>query len=88
MKKVFFLIFIVHFFCPLHLKGQNISLFEQINGRYDFTFIGNTMNSAENNPTNFFVTTTTSSATLNLGPNDTIIRAYLYWAEVEMGILM
>ena len=80
MKKIFFLIFIVHFFCPLHLKGQNISLFEQINGRYDFTFIGNTMNSAENNPTNFFVTTTTSSATLNLGPNDTIIRAYLYWA--------
>ena len=55
-------------------------MYTQVNGRYDFTFVGNTMNIAENNPTNFFVTNTSSSATLNLGPDDTIIRAYLYWA--------
>jgi gliding motility-associated-like protein len=67
-------------FCPLILKGQDISLFEQINGRYDFTFIGNTMNSAENNPTFGYVTSSTSSAELNLSPSDNIIRAYLYWA--------
>lgn len=60
--------------------GQDIALFTQINGRYDFTFVGNTMNTAENNPTNFYVTNTSSSATLNLGPSDTVIRAYLYWA--------
>lgn len=67
-------------FCPLIIKGQDISLFEQINGRYDFTFIGNTMNSAENNPTFGYITGTTSSADLNLSPSDNIIRAYLYWA--------
>ena len=67
-------------FCPLIIKGQDISLFEQINGRYDFTFIGNTMNSAENNPTFGYITGTTSSADLNLSPSDNINRAYLYWA--------
>ena len=60
--------------------GQDISLYTQVNGRYDFTFVGNTMNTAENNPTNFYVTNSSSSGTLNLGPSDTIIRAYLYWA--------
>jgi hypothetical protein len=65
---------------PILTQGQDIALFEQINGRYDFTFVGNTMNTAENNPSNFFVTTTASTATLNLSPDDTIIRAYLYWA--------
>ena len=49
-------------------------------GRYDFTFIGNTMNSAENNPTFGYITGTTSSADLNLNPSDNVIRAYLYWA--------
>lgn len=65
---------------PFLIHGQDIALFEQVNGRYDFTFVGNTMNTAENNPTNFFVTTTSSTASLNLTPEDTIIRAYLYWA--------
>ena len=55
-------------------------MFTQINGRYDFTFIGNTMGPDENSfqyPTFLY---TQSSATLNLGPNDRIERAYLYWA--------
>ena len=38
------------------------------------------MNSAENNPTFGYVTSSTSSAELNLSPSDNIIRAYLYWA--------
>lgn len=80
MKKIIYFIFQFLLFCPLILKGQDISLFEQINGRYDFTFIGNTMNSAENNPTFGYVTSSTSSAELNLSPSDNIIRAYLYWA--------
>jgi len=65
---------------PLYNVGQNITLYEQVNGRYDFTFVGNTLNSAENNPTNTFVTGTSSSADLNLNTDDTVIRAYLYWA--------
>ena len=60
--------------------GQDVSLFQQFNGRYDFTFIGNTMNIAENNSINALVTVTSSSANLNL-PADVIIeKAYLYWA--------
>ncbi len=80
MKKIIYFILQLLMFCPLVLRGQDISLFEQINGRYDFTFIGNTMNSAENNPTFGYITGTTSSADLNLSPSDNIIRAYLYWA--------
>jgi gliding motility-associated-like protein len=80
VKKIIYFIFQFLLFCPLILKGQDISLFEQINGRYDFTFIGNTMNRAENNPTFGYVTSSTSSAELNLSPSDNIIRAYLYWA--------
>ncbi|MQP24948.1 T9SS type B sorting domain-containing protein [Flavobacterium sp. LMO8] len=80
LKKLLCLIFLLGILLPTLTKGQDISLFTQVNGRYDFTFVGNTMNIAENNPTNFYVTNTSSSATLNLGPSDTIIRAYLYWA--------
>ena len=80
LKKLLCLIFLLGILLPTFIKGQDISLFTQVNGRYDFTFVGNTMNIAENNPTNFYVTNTSSSATLNLGPSDTIIRAYLYWA--------
>jgi gliding motility-associated-like protein len=80
VKKIIYFIFQFLLFCPLITKGQDISLFEQINGRYDFTFIGNTMNSAENNPTFGYITGTSSSADLNLSPADNVIRAYLYWA--------
>lgn len=80
IKKITLLLFIGFLLLPFLFFGQNISLYTQVNGRYDFTFVGNTMNTAENNPTNFYVTNTSSSATLNLGPNDTVIRAYLYWA--------
>ncbi|MFD2908008.1 gliding motility-associated C-terminal domain-containing protein [Flavobacterium ardleyense] len=65
---------------PTVVRSQDISLYEQVNGRYDFTFVGNTMNSAENNPTNYLVTGTSSTADLYLNPDDTLIKAYLYWA--------
>ena len=45
--KVFFTILLV-----LILNfgfSQNVSLYKQFNGRFDFTFIGNTMNTARNN---------------------------------------
>ncbi|MDN3676604.1 gliding motility-associated C-terminal domain-containing protein [Flavobacterium paronense] len=55
-------------------------MYNQFNGRYDFTFIGNTMNTAENNTTFELVTTTSSTATLSLNSTDVIEKAYLYWA--------
>lgn len=65
--------------------GQNIGLYQQFNGRYDFTFVGNTLNPAENNPTATCTINTSSSATLNLNPGDNIIGAYLYWAGSGTG---
>ncbi|NHN27579.1 T9SS type B sorting domain-containing protein [Flavobacterium jejuense] len=78
-KKYFYIYFAIILF-PLFLNGQDISLYTQINGRYDFTFIGNTMNSAENNITAGLVTGTSSTANLNLNSNDTVIKAFLYWS--------
>ncbi len=72
--------FIVLFFHSLVVKGQDIALYQQFNGRYDITFIGNTMNTAENNSINQPITVTSSSANLNLNSDVTVFRAYLYWA--------
>ena len=69
----------------LYSFSQDINLFTQWNGRYDFTFIGNTMNPVENTnsyPNGIF---TSSTATLNLQNDDTIIAAYLYWAGMGTG---
>lgn len=66
-------------------SAQNISLYEQFQGRYNFTFIGNTLNPQENT----FMTTasilTSSSAQLNLSATDQIEKAYLYWAGCGPG---
>ena len=81
MKKslVFFVFFVQFTF------SQNIGLYSQFNGRYDFTFVGNTLNPVENS----FQTTpgvfTSSAATLALNTNDVIESAYLYWAGCGTG---
>ena len=85
LKKLYCLIIICQFLIPSCIKAQDISLYTQINGRYDFTFIGNTMGPDENEfqyPTFLY---TESSATLNLASNDRIERAYLYWAGSGVG---
>lgn len=67
--------------------GQNVSFYKQYNGRFDFTFVGNTMNLGENNVTvgceNIVVTS--SSTTLNLNSDFIIQNAYLYWAGSGLG---
>ncbi len=65
--------------------GQDISLFQQFNGRYDFVFIGNTLNPIENSYQITPSIYTTSSADLTLNPNDVIEKAYLYWAGCGTG---
>lgn len=85
LKKLLCLILLTQILIPTFIKAQDIALYTQINGRYDFTFIGNTMEPDENNlqyPTFLY---TQSSATLNLGVNDRIERAYLYWAGSGSG---
>ena len=76
-KLLCFIAFSLNIYC---MSGQDITLYEQLNGRYDFTFFGNTLNTQENNTTTNSVTVTSSVATLNLSPNDVIEKAYLYWA--------
>ena len=67
------------------LAAQNISLFNQLNGRLDYTAIGNTLNTSENNSAVDCVINTASSATLNLSASQTIEAAYLYWAGSGSG---
>lgn len=71
--------------CPLF--GQNVGLYSQFNGKYDFIFIGNTLNTGENNitPGCTELLLTSSSATLNLNPNQVVQSAYLYWAGSGTG---
>lgn len=60
--------------------GQNVELYTQFLGNYEFTMIGNTLNTQENGSGGPCVILTQSSANLNLDPNQNIIAAYLYWA--------
>jgi gliding motility-associated-like protein len=84
IKKITLFVFIFFTANPL-LQGQNVTFYEQINGRYDFTFVGNTLNTGENNVQATLSYLTSSSANLNLGPNDVVHKAYLYWAGSGMG---
>ncbi len=73
------------FYCSVF--GQNVSLYNQFNGRFDFTFIGNTMNLGENNSTAGCedLLVTSSAASLNLNSSQIIQNAYLYWAGSGLG---
>ncbi|MFQ3239107.1 MAG: gliding motility-associated-like protein [Olleya marilimosa] len=63
------------------ITAQDITLFQQFNGRYDYTAIGNTLNQAENNLSQSFCSILPSSqANLTLPTDSTIISAYLFWS--------
>lgn len=67
------------------VSAQNISLYQQFNGKYDFTFVGNTLNPQENSYQFAPEILTSSSATLSLSTDDVIEKAYLYWAGCGTG---
>ena len=74
------------FLLPLGFFGQNIKLYQQFNGRFDYTAIGNTLNQFENNLDQSFCSTLpSSSASLNVSSSSTIVAAYLYWAGSGFG---
>lgn len=62
-----------------------VNIYEQFNGRYDFTFVGNTLNTVENGISGPCTILTQSSANLALSQNDNILKAYLYWAGSGTG---
>lgn len=84
-KKRYFLFTMLVFSNVFNMFGQEVTLYKQFNGRYDFTFVGNTLNYNENNLTTDCIIQTSSSATLNLNPDDQILKAYLYWAGSGTG---
>ncbi len=68
-----------------NLQAQDVSIYQQFNGRFDYTAIGNTLNLVENELFTECSILTTSSADLNLNSNQEIIAAYLYWAGSGSG---
>ncbi|WP_189342898.1 CARDB domain-containing protein, partial [Ulvibacter litoralis] len=79
MKKILLFLFL----CLSYVsQGQEIQLFQQFNGQYDFTAFGNTLNLGPNGqgsgpPCDIL---TESSADLLLLPGQTFVSAHLYWA--------
>lgn len=71
--------------CIGNTTGQNVSLYNQFNGRFDFTFIGNTLNVQPNGANDPCLLLPSATASLNLGPSDVIESAYLYWAGSGTG---
>jgi gliding motility-associated-like protein len=78
-------------FCLSSLFGNsqiNVphTLYQQFNGPYDYTIIGKSHRNDDNaiaiGPCSFI---TSSSATLSLAPNQSIVGAYLIWAGVSNG---
>ena len=65
---------------PMLSFTQEIELFQQFNGRYDYLSFGNTLNQEENGLTTDCVILTESSADFQLQVGQQIIAAYLYWA--------
>ncbi|WP_299123975.1 gliding motility-associated C-terminal domain-containing protein [uncultured Winogradskyella sp.] len=87
MKRVQYILCLLLFFATLSVYAQDISLYQQFNGRYDYTAIGNTLNTAENGFGGSCSILTTSSADLNLSSNQNVVAAFLYWAGSGNGDL-
>jgi gliding motility-associated-like protein len=62
------------------ISAQNVTLYEQHNGRFDYTAIGNTLNIIENGAYFECSILTSSDANLFIESNQIVRAAYLYWA--------
>ena len=89
MKKLLLLFLTIFTFCGVQMNAQDVEIFQQFNGRYDYVAFGNTLNIVENTnpggpdpPCNIL---TSSSAPFVLQPDQTIISASLYWAGSGTG---
>ncbi len=65
--------------------SQDISLYQQFNGQYDYLAFGNTLNEIENGLGNICTVLSESSADLILQTDQQLIAAYLYWAGSGAG---
>ena len=69
---------------PFSLQAQQVELFTQHNGNYDYLAFGNTLNPAENGD-GVCEILEESSAQFELQPGQRLIAAYLYWAGSGTG---
>jgi gliding motility-associated-like protein len=85
VKNYFLLIILL---IPGFLIGQEVELFQQFNGRFDYLSFGNTLNTGENTggitPCEIL---TESAADFQLQPGQQLVAAYLYWAGIGTGDL-
>lgn len=72
---------------PFKNVGQDVTLYQQFNGRYDYIAIGNTLNLLPNGAYPTCEILTSSSASLTLNPSQNVVAAYLYWAGSGTGDL-
>lgn len=77
MKRYLFIFFLL---LSTVVFSQDISLYQQFNGHYDYTAFGNTLNVEENGQGGQCFILTSSSADFQLQPNQEVSAAYLYWA--------
>lgn len=84
IQHIYCLIFIL---IACRVSAQDVSLYQQFNGRYDFTAVGNTLNPAENNTASNCNIFNTSSENLVLSAGDVVEKAFLYWAGSGTGDL-
>ncbi len=82
LKKYFSLFLII---LPTFLIAQDVALFQQFNGQYDYLAFGNTLNLTENGSGEDCVILTQSAATFTLQPGQEVVAAYLYWAGSGTG---
>lgn len=87
MNRVYYILCFLLFSATNAILAQDISLYEQFNGRYDYHAIGNTLNTIENGTGGACSILTSSSADLNLNSNQNVVAAYLYWAGSGNGDL-
>src|SRR5690606_10277768 len=80
MTKLYFSVLLFISLGANVLAQEEVVLYQQFNGKYSFTFIGNTLNYAENGLGVPCTIQSSSSAELNLDPDDEIEKAFLYWA--------
>ncbi|MBK5213011.1 MAG: gliding motility-associated C-terminal domain-containing protein [Flavobacteriaceae bacterium] len=77
MKRYLFILFLL---LSSVVISQDIALYKQFNGHYDYTAFGNTLNVEENGQGTQCFILTSSSADFQLQTNQEVVAAYLYWA--------
>ena len=89
MLRILFILFLLPIYCFGQFVSTPLSLYQQFNGSFDYTIIGKSHNPYDNwvFPPQPCTMVTSSSATLSLAANQTIVGAYLVWSGISSMML-